>query len=82
MTIMPTITCKVSPQLDARLTAVSRARHTTKSVVMREILEAHLAGPGTRQDVRAYDLVKHLAGRLSGPHDLSHHRPHLDDFGE
>ena len=32
---MPTITCKVSPDLDARLAAVSRARGTTKSVVVR-----------------------------------------------
>src|SRR5262249_54098346 len=40
---MPTITCKVSPELDARLSAASRARRTTKSVVVREILEAQLS---------------------------------------
>jgi predicted transcriptional regulator len=79
---MPTITCKVSPDLDARLTAVSRARRTTKSVVVREILEAQLSRRAGRQELRAYDVVKHLAGRLSGPRDLSHQRGHLDDFGE
>jgi hypothetical protein len=79
---MPTITCKVSPELDARLTATCRARRTTKSVVVREILEDRLSGrPATRQ-LRAYDLVKHLIGRLSGPRDLSYHPRHLDDFGE
>jgi predicted transcriptional regulator len=79
---MPTITCKVSPDLDARLTAASRARRTTKSVVVREILEAQLSRRAGRQELRAYDLVKHLAGRLSGPRDLSHHRRHMADFGE
>ncbi len=79
---MPTITCKVSPDLDARLTAVSRARRTTKSVVVREILEAQLSRRTDRSRVAAFDLVKHLAGSLTGPRDLSHHRRHLDDFGE
>ena len=79
---MPTITCKVSPELDAKLAAVSRARRTTKSVVVREILEEQLSRRESRKDLRAYDLVKHLAGRLSGPRDLSHHPRHLDDFGD
>lgn len=79
---MPTITCKVSPELDARLIATSRARRTTKSVVVREILEAQLSRAAARTQVRAYDLVKHLVGRLSGPRDLSHQARHLDGFGE
>jgi predicted transcriptional regulator len=79
---VPTITCKVSPELDARLTAASRARRTTKSVVVREILEAQLSRGAGRTQVRAYDLVKHLVGRLAGPRDLSHRSDHLDDFGE
>jgi predicted transcriptional regulator len=79
---MPTITCKLSPALDARLTAVSRARRTTKSTIIREVLEASLAEQRLRTKLRAYDLVKHLAGRLSGPRDLSHGSRHLDDFGE
>jgi predicted DNA-binding protein len=78
---MPTITCKVSPELDARLSAASRARRTTKSVVVREILEAKLSRRSLRKQLRAYDLVKHLVGRLSGPHDLSHHARHMKDFG-
>ena len=79
---MPTITCKVSPELDARLSAASRARRTTKSVVVREILEAQLSHRTIRKQVRAYDVVKHLVGRLSGPRDLSHQPRHLDDFGD
>jgi predicted DNA-binding protein len=79
---MPTITCKISPELDARLTATSRTRRTTKSVVVREILEAQLGGYAARKQVRAYDLVKHVVGRLTGPRDLSSHRRHMDDFGE
>lgn len=78
---MPTITCKVSPELDARLSAASRARRTTKSVVVREILEAQLSPRSVRKQLRAYDLVKHLVGRLSGPRDLSHNARHMADFG-
>ena len=79
---MPTITCKLSPELDARLTATSRARRTTKSVVVREILEAQLSRQPARGQLRAYDLVKHLVGRLSGPRDLSRHPGRMDGFGE
>ncbi len=79
---MPTITCKLSPELDARLTATSRARRTTKSVIVREILEAQLSRKRARRELRAYDLVKHLVGTLSGPRDLSHHPGHMDGFGE
>ena len=79
---MPTITCKVSPELDARLSATSRARRTTKSVVVREILDAHLTRRQARRQLRAYDVVKHLVGRLSGPRDLSRGAGHMDDFGE
>jgi hypothetical protein len=78
---MPTLTCKLSPELDARLTAASRARRTTKSVVVREILEAQLSRRSARKQLRAYDVVKHVVGRLSGPRDLSRHPGHLDDFG-
>ena len=79
---MPTITCKVSPALDARLTAASRARRTTKSMIVRELLEANLSGRPAAKRLFAYDLVKHLTGSLSGPRDLSDASRHLDDFGE
>ncbi len=79
---MPTITCKIPPQLAARLSAMSRARRTTKSLIIREILERQLTGRTARHELRAYDLVNHLVGRLSGPRDLSHHPRHLEDLGE
>ena len=79
---MPIVTCKLSPELDARLTATSRARRTTKSMVVREILEAQLPRRPARGQLRAYDLVKHLVGRLSGPRDLSHNPDRMDGFGE
>jgi hypothetical protein len=82
VTDMPTITCKLSPELDARLTATSRARRTTKSMVVREILEAQLSRRPAGKQLRAYDLVKHLVGRLSGPRDLSRNAGRMDGFGE
>ena len=78
---MPTFTCKLPPDLDARLTATSRARRTTKSEIVREILDEQLSRHPPRKQLRAYDVVKHLVGRLSGPHDLSRNPRHLDDFG-
>jgi len=78
---VPTIICKVSPELDARVSAAARARGTTKSLIVREILDARLSRRSLRQQVRAWDLVKHLVGRLSGPRDLSHHPRHLEGFG-
>jgi len=79
---MPTITCKLSPELNARLTATSRARRTTKSMVVREILAAQLSRRPAKAQLRAYDLVKHLVGSLSGPRDLSHSPDRMDGFGE
>lgn len=79
---MPTITCKLSPELDARLTATARARRTTKSTVVREILAAQLSRRPAKARLRTYDLVKHLVGRLSGPRDLSHNPDRMDGFGE
>ena len=82
MTEVPTITCKLPPELDARLTAAARARRTTKATIVRELLEANLFGPRDRKHLRAYDLVKHLVGRLSGPRDLSRNPRYMRDFGE
>jgi hypothetical protein len=79
---MATFTCKLPADLDARLTAASRVRRTTKSVLVREILDAQLSRRPARRQLRAYDLVKNLVGRLSGPRDLSRNQRHLDDFGE
>lgn len=78
---MPTITCKLPPDLDARLAANARAQRMTKSEVVRALLDAHLSPRGTKRQVRGYDLVRHLVGQLSGPRDLSHRAAHLDDFG-
>ena len=79
---MPTLTCKLPPELDARLAAVSRSRRTTKSAIVREILETQLSRRPAREQVRAYDVVKHLVGCLSGPRDLSSNPRHLNGFGE
>jgi predicted transcriptional regulator len=72
----------MSPELDARLTATARARRTTKSAIVREMLDAQLSRRPARRQIRAYDLVKHVVGRLAGPRDLSRRPSHLDDFGE
>jgi len=79
---MSTVTCKLPPELDARLSATSRAQRMTKSEVIRALLDAHLSPRAAKRQVRAYDVVRHVVGTLSGPRDLSHRADHLDDFGE
>ncbi len=78
---MPAVTFRLSHELDARLTAASRERRTTKSAFVREILASQLPRR-VRKQPTAYDLVKHLVGCLSGPRDLSHHRRHYASFAE
>jgi hypothetical protein len=51
-------------------------------MVVREILESQLSRRPVKKQLRAYDLVKHLVGRLSGLRDLSHRPGHMDGFGE
>jgi len=63
---MPTITCKLSPELDARLTAISRARRTTKSVVVKHVV-GRLSG--------ARDLARH-PGHMDAFGDFGVYRKH------
>ena len=82
MTGVPTIICKLSAELDACLTATARARRMSKSTIVREILEAKLVDGRDRKQLRAYDRVKHLVGRASGPRDLSRDPRHMRGFGQ
>ena len=80
---MPTITCKVSDKLAARLNTLAREQRLSKSALLREALEDRLARKQKQGSVKAIDLVKHLKGCLKGgPGGLSTNSENLRGFGE
>jgi len=79
---MTTITCKIPGKLNAALEAMARTRRVSKSAILREALEHTTRRSSRRTTPTAYDLVKHLCGRVRGPKDLSTNPKHLQGFGE
>lgn len=79
---MQTISLKISDELLAELERVANARRVSKSVLVRESLEAVLR-PRARRGASCFDLAGDLAGSLKGlPRDLAHNPKYLDRFGE
>ncbi len=78
---MKMLSVKVSNTLDAKLALMAQQRGASKSVVIREALEAFLKRDGRVRAGSALDLAKDLAGCLSGPGDLSSNKKYLKDFG-
>ena len=78
---MQTISFKLPDDLLADLEREAKARHVTKSVLVRQSLEAAL-----RRKSRAascFDVAQDLAGSLKGlPRDLAHNPKYMDGFGE
>lgn len=78
---MRAITVKLPESLAARLRATVRKRGSTRSAVVREALEAHLDQIVMRHGRSGLDVVRDLAGSVSGPPDLSTNRRHLRGYG-
>ena len=79
---MATITCKISENLNAELDAVAQKRGVSKSVVVREAIEANLGEQKKRAGLSAYDAMKNACGILKGgPRDLATHPRHMEGFG-
>jgi metal-responsive CopG/Arc/MetJ family transcriptional regulator len=78
---MTTITCKIPAKLKAQLEAAARAQGIAKSRIVREALENQLKRRSSNRRIRAIDLVKHLAGAIRGPADLSRNPLYLEDLG-
>ncbi len=79
---MKTLSLKLPPELDAKLTTAARQSHTTKSELVRKALEAYLSGASTLQKGSFLDLAGDLIGCVEGPGDLSHNPDHMKDFGK
>ena len=79
---MNTISLKLPDRLIELLETESRARHTTKSSLVRECIERTLAAQPRAGKATCYDLAQDLAGSVKGlPRDLATNPKHMDGFG-
>ena len=77
---MQTISFKLPDDLLADLEREAKARHLTKSILVRRSLETALR---RRHAGSCFDLAQDLAGSLKGlPHDLAHNPKYMNGFGE
>jgi Arc/MetJ-type ribon-helix-helix transcriptional regulator len=75
---MKTVTVKLPPEIDAALEAVSARRRVSKSVVLREALEAALAKEASKPSV--FHLMQDSLGCIdSGVSDLATNPKHLEE---
>ena len=72
---MKTLSLKLSDALSRKLDIVVSQRKTTKSRVLRDALEAHLADEGRAQKGTVADVIHDLIGICDRPKDLSTNRP-------
>ena len=79
---MKTLSLKLSDALSRKLDIVVSQRKTTKSRVLRDALEAHLAEEGRPQKGTVAEIVHDLIGIYEGPGVLSTNARHLKDFGK
>jgi metal-responsive CopG/Arc/MetJ family transcriptional regulator len=78
---MKTVSIKLPPRLEARLAAAVARRRTTRSRLVREILERHLVASEPTPEsalARAGDIVGSVKRK---PRDLSTNPKHLRGFG-
>ncbi len=78
---MPTISLKISGELNAELDAFARGTGRSKSLVLRMALSEFL--PRRSQSSRTSLLARAgaLAGSLRGPRDLSTNKRRLEGYG-
>lgn len=77
---MRAISIKLPDHLDRELTALAQQRHSNRSAVLREALEA-FAGRGTAKP-SVTEAAADLVGSLRGPKDLSTAARHMAGYGE
>lgn len=78
---MSTVSLKVSEPLAAQLTESARRKGISKSALIRDALQVYLRVDGEVRPGSALSKVADLAGKLSGPEDLSVNKNHLRNFG-
>ena len=78
---MRTVSLKVSEPLAAQLTESARRRGISKSALIRDALLVYVRADREVRPGSALSEVVDLAGKLSGPEDLSVNKKYLRNFG-
>jgi hypothetical protein len=79
---MKTLSLKLPDALAIKLATAAKKRQTSKSVLVREALEAYLSNGDGPQPGSFLDLAGDLIGCLhGGPSDLAHNKKHLKGYG-
>ena len=79
---MKTVSLKLPDALDVKLSVFIRKRKVSKSVVIRDALEAYLAQEDEVDPSSFLESARDLCGSVDGPEDLSTNPKHLDGYGQ
>ena len=82
---MSVLTCKLPHALNGRLADLARLRGVAKSVLVREAIEAKIAGEAVAFPRRPANLIEALGDSVgslaSGKRDLARNKKHLQGYG-
>lgn len=82
---MSVLTCKLPHALNGRLADLARRRGVAKSVLVREAIEAKIAGEAVASARRPANLIEALGDSVgslaSGKRDLARNKKHLQGYG-
>jgi predicted DNA-binding protein len=83
---MSVLTCKLPRALDGRLAQLARRRGVSKSVVVREAIEAKIAEDAESPIRQPANLIEALGDSVgciaSGKRDLARNKKHLRGYGQ
>lgn len=79
---MKNVSLKLPDALDVKLSAFIRKREVSKSVVIREALEAYLARGDVADPGSFLESARDLCGSVDGPADLSTNPKYRDGYGQ
>jgi len=83
LSIMTTVSLKLSDSLLALLEKESRLRRTNKSALIRAALERELSVNSTTDQPTCYDLSRDLAGSIKGlPRDIATNPKYMEGLGK
>ena len=78
---MKTLSLKLSESLSRKLDIVVSRRKATKSLIIREALEAHLSALERPRKGSVKEAIRDLIGVHEGPGDLSTNPEYMNDLG-
>lgn len=79
---MKTVSIKIQPEMEQELTAVAKARGSTKSDLVRDILRDYFASADRPSSGSCLERWGSLVGSVEGPKDLSVGKHHMAGFGK